>query len=263
MLFFSLAKRTEWNLVNIFYYFYYMNQTLFKTGLLAGSLFFGALTACKTQQLNAVSSKEKRAGWQLLFNGDNLDGWHSYLKDQPGTAWRVQDHAIVLDHAGGGTGGDLVTNGEYENFELELDWKISKAGNSGIIFDVHEDPKYGATYYTGPEMQVLDNVNASDNKKANHFAGSLYDLIACDPSTVHPAGTWNHVKIYLDNGHLIFWMNGKKVVETQMWTEAWNKMIAASKFRQWKDFTTYHKGHIALQDHGHEVWYRNIKLRIL
>lgn len=175
----------------------------------------------------------------------------------------MEDGAIALDHSPGSEGGDLVTNNEFENYELSLEWKISPEGNSGIIFDVHESPKYRATYYTGPEMQVLDNEKASDNKRPDHLAGSLYDLIGCDPSTVHPAGEWNKVRIRVDHGHLTFWMNGKKVVETQMWTPEWNKMVANSKFKRWKSFATFHKGHIALQDHGHPVWYRNIMIRKL
>lgn len=235
---------------------------LSKTPFLAVILFLGTLTACKTQQ-NTLSRHEKKAGWQLLFNGTNLAGWHSYLKDGPGSAWRVEDGAIMVDNGKGRTGGDLLTDGEYENFDLQADWKISKAGNSGILFDVHEAPQYPETYFTGPEMQVLDNVKASDNKKADHLAGSLYDLIACDPTTVHPAGQWNHVEIMLDHGHLTFWMNGKKVVETQMWNRKWDRLVAGSKFKKWKDFATFHKGHIALQDHGHDVWYRNIRIRTL
>lgn len=240
-----------------------MKQTrISKVGLLVGILLLGGITACKTQQLNTVSRSEKNAGWHSLFNGKNLEGWHTYLKDKPGKTWTVQDNAIALDPAAGG-GGDLVTDQEFGNFELRLDWKISEGGNSGIIFYVHEDPRYRATYITGPEMQVLDNVKASDNKKANHLAGSLYDLIGADPASVHPAGEWNHVKIRVDNGHLTFWMNGRKVVETQMWDDAWNKMIANSKFSSWKEFATFHKGHIALQDHGHKVWYRNIQIKEL
>lgn len=240
-----------------------MKQTwLGKTGFIAGILLLGAFTACKTQQLNTVTRSEKKAGWQLLFNGNSLEGWHTYLKDSPDKKWTVLDHTIMLDPAAGG-GGDLVTNGEYENFELQLDWKISEGGNSGIIFLVHEDPKYRATYLTGPEMQVLDNVKADDNKKPDHLAGSLYDLIACDSSAVHPVGDWNHVEIRLDHGHLTFWMNGKKVVETQMWDNAWKQLVADSKFAPWKEFASFHKGHIALQDHGHQVWYRNIMIRNL
>lgn len=232
----------------------HFGKVLLATGVCA----LAALGACKSQQKASGSGK-----WTSLFDGKDLQGWHSYLKDKPGTAWKVSDGAITLDHSAGGSGGDLVTDGEYGNFELELDWKISVAGNSGIIFDIHEDPKYNQTYLTGPEMQVLDNVKADDNKKQNHLAGSLYDLLPCDPSAVHPAGSWNHVKMRLDQGHLTFWMNGKKVVETQMWNDQWKQLVAHSKFRQWPEFATYKTGHIALQDHGHTVSYRNIRIRQL
>lgn len=201
--------------------------------------------------------------WKSLFNGHDLNGWHTYLKDAPTSAWKVDDGAIELDHSGHAVGGDLVTNDEYENYELDLDWKISKEGNSGIIFNVHEDPQFQATYQTGPEMQVLDNKDAEDNKQASHLAGSLYDLIAANPKYVHPAGSWNKVRIRLDQGHLQFWMNGHEVVNTHMWTPEWNALVAKSKFNGWKGFAAYHKGHIALQDHGYNVWYRNIRIREL
>ncbi len=232
-----------------------------KGGLLATALMLGTLTACKTQQVNTLSRSEKKQGWQLLFNGRNLDGWHSYHQKGVGQGWRVEDGAIRLEAEKGGA--DLVTDQEFENYELSLQWKISEEGNSGIIFNVHEDPNYPNTYMSGPEMQVLDNVKASDNKKDNHLAGSLYDLIAADPSTVHPAGEWNTVKIRMDHGHLTFWMNGHKVVETQMWDDAWKKLVAGSKFRRWKTFAAFHQGHIALQYHGHDVWYRDIMIRTL
>lgn len=209
------------------------------------------------------SSAQSAHGWQKLFNGKNLEGWHSYRQTAPAPAWKVQDGAIVLDHSGGARGGDLVTDQEYSNFELKLEWKISKGGNSGILFLVHEDPKIGATFFTGPEMQVLDNQYAEDNKNPTHLAGSLYDLLAADPAAVHPYGQWNKVTIRLLNGHLSFWMNGKKVVETQLWTPQWDSLVAHSKFKQWPVFATYHSGHIALQDHGDKVWFRNIRIKVL
>lgn len=241
-----------------------MKQSFFiKGGLWSATLVLGLAFACKSGPVNTHTLDGHRKGWISLFNGKNLDGWHSYLQDKPGEIWKVENGAIELDPSQGGSGGDLVTNKEYGNFELELDWKISEGGNSGVIFDVHEDPQFGSTYLTGPEMQVLDNIKADDNKKANHLAGSLYDLIGCDSSTVHAQGQWNHVKIRLDKGHLTFWMNGKKVVETQMWNAQWDQLVAGSKFQQWKEFATYHSGHIALQDHGHKVWYRDIRIRTL
>ncbi len=128
---------------------------------------------------------------------------------------------------------------------------------------MHEDPKYRATYLTGPEMQVLDNKDADDNKKANHLAGSLYDIIAADPSVVHPAEEWNHITIRVDKGHLTLTMNGKEVVETTMWNDNWKQLVAKCKFKNTPEFGIYKKGHIALQDHGNVVSFRNIMIREL
>jgi len=241
----------------------YSKNKMRAAALLGVMLLAGWGAAVSAQSLNTLSRKEKRQGWKLLFDGKDLQGWHSYLKQEPAPSWTVEDGAIKLDHSQHQGGGDLVTNAEYENYELSLQWKISPEGNSGIIFNVHEDPKYGATYLTGPEMQVLDNEKASDNKKDNHLAGSLYDLIAADPAAVHPAGEWNTVQIRMDKGHLTFRMNGKKVVETQIGSPEWKDLVAHSKFRRWEDFATFKKGHIALQDHGHTVWYRDIMIRPL
>lgn len=226
-------------------------------------LIFGVMACSKPNtQHNQLTSKEKKQGYKLLFNGENLNGWHSYLQDQPGSAWSVENGAITLN-PGSGSGGDLTTDKQYKNFVLELEWKISKGGNSGIIFYIHESPKYEQTYFTGPEMQVLDNKFAADNADPSHLAGSLYDLIPASNSAVKPAGQWNKVKIKALNGHLQFWLNGIKVVETQMWNKHWEKMINNSKFKKWEGFAAYKKGHIALQDHGHRVWYRDIKIKRL
>ena len=171
-----------------------------------------------------------------LFNGKNIDGWHIYLKSGHG-AWSVADGAIQLDPNAEGQG-DLVTDKEYTNYELSLEWKIAPGGNSGIIFGVHEDPKYGATYLTGIEMQVLDNKDAEDNKNPTHLAGSLYDMKQA-AATPKPAGEWNKVKLRKLNGHLTFWMNGKISVDTQIGSPEWNAMLAKSKFKDWKGFAEY------------------------
>jgi hypothetical protein len=196
-----------------------------------------------------------------LFDGKTTTGWHSYLKTGAG-AWKVVDGALTLDPKAEQQG-DLVTDGEYENYELTLEWNIEKGGNSGVIFGVHEDPKFGATYQTGIEMQVLDNKDAEDNKKANHLAGSLYDMKAPSADVCKPAGEWNKVKLRKKDGHLTFWLNGTQIVDTQMGSDEWKTMIANSKFKTWADFAAYPKGHIALQDHGHVVAFRKIKIKQL
>jgi len=161
-------------------------------------------------------------------------------------------------------GGDIVTDEQFDNFDLKLEWKISNAGNSGIIFCVHEDTtKYKAPYETGPEMQVLDNEGHSDGKIHKHRAGDLYDLIACSKETVKPVGEWNQVEIKLINGKLDFFLNGEKVVSTTMWDDNWNNMVANSKFKTMPGFAKFKKGGIDLQDHDCAVWYRNIMIKKL
>jgi|SRR5882724_7097502 len=219
------------------------------------------------QTPNILTADEKKAGWKLLFDGQTTKGWHTYLKDTVGSKWQVKDGAIIFDPSQPQSGGgDIVTNEEYENYELNLEWKISKGGNSGIIFDIQEDPKFSATYLTGPEMQVLDNKDASDNKKQNHLAGCLYDMSGdTTVSKPNPVGEWNKVKIIQNKGHLAFWLNGIKTYEGQIGSEEWNAMVANSKFKnkEFGSFAKVAKGKIALQQHPGSSEWRNIKIRML
>jgi hypothetical protein len=161
-------------------------------------------------------------------------------------------------------GGDIVSDSAYDNFHLKLEWKIAKDGNSGIIFYIHEDTaKYEWPWHTGPEMQVLDNNGHPDSKIIKHRAGDLYDLISCSKETVKPAGEWNLAEIKSLNGKLELFLNGENVVTTQLWDDAWKKLVAGSKFKAYPDFGTYKKGKIGLQDHGNMVWYRNVMIRKL
>lgn len=217
-------------------------------------------------QTNHNTSASSNKGWQKLFDCKSTSGWHTYGKQQAGAAWKVDNGALYLDakNKTKETGGDLVTNEEFSNFHLKLEWKISKNGNSGIIFFVNEDlSKYPASYNTGPEMQVLDNDGHADGKINKHRAGDLYDLIASSSEPVKPVGQWNKVEIVANNGKLDFFMNGIKVVSTTMWDDQWKKMVAGSKFKTMPGFSIYKSGKIALQDHGDEVWYRNIQIKRL
>lgn len=212
---------------------------------------------------NTLTAKEKKAGWKLLFDGKTTSGWHTFNSSATGPGWKVADGALMLDSDVKEGRGDLITDGIYEHYEFVIDWKISPCGNSGIIFNVEEDPKHKATYMTGPEMQVLDNSCHPDAKIAKHRAGDLYDLIAVSKENVRPAGEWNSVKIVSDHGKMQFWLNGEKVVDFTMHDEAWNTMVAGSKFKDMPFFGKATKGRIALQDHGDRVWYKNIKIREL
>jgi Domain of Unknown Function (DUF1080) len=208
----------------------------------------------------------KKGKWTTIFDGKTLAGWHIYNK--PGQVvdakWTVADDAI---HLTAGGSGDLVTDKEYGDFELEIEWKIAPGGNSGIIYHVHEDPKFKATYMTGPEMQVLDDERHPDSKAGhdgNHKAGTLYDLQPpMDATAVKPADEWNKAKLVITKGKATHYLNGKKMAEYPTAGPEWDKMVAASKFKGWEGFGKYSTGHIALQDHGNKVWYRNIRIREL
>lgn len=216
-----------------------------------------------TQAQNTLTPKEKKEGWKLLFDGTTTSGWKTFNSSEPVSAWKVGDGALTIDTTVTVGRGDLITVSEYENYEFSIDWKIAACGNSGVIFNVVDDPKYNATYFTGPEMQVLDNTCHPDAKIIKHRAGDLYDLISSSKETVKPAGEWNHAQIISKNGKMEFWLNGTKAVAFTMHTPQWDEMVAGSKFKTMPDFGKALKGHIALQDHGDQVWYRNIKIKEL
>lgn len=216
-----------------------------------------------TTALNTLSDAEKAEGWTLLFDGQTKNGWHSYLNKTNIESWKVQDGALTLDPAAQGGGGDIITDEEFENYHLKLDWKISKDGNSGVIFNVKEAPEFQNDFFTGPEMQVLDNEGHPDAKINKHRAGDLYDLIAATPETVKPVGEWNTAEIIKNGDSLQFKLNGPTVVQTKLWDDNWKQMVANSKFKEWPAFGTFKSGRIALQDHGNQVWFRNIKIRKL
>jgi hypothetical protein len=234
---------------------------------LAGAIFFASSFSINTNSMNTLSEKEKNEGWQLLFDGQNIAGWHTYGESTANSAWKMAKGVLYLDTTktdGKREGGDLVTDHEFENFHLKLDWKIGPGGNSGIIFLIHEDTsKFKRTYETGPEMQVLDNNGHPDAKIINHRAGDLYDLISSAKETVKPVGQWNKVEIEVNKGKLVFTLNGTKVVSTTMWDDNWNTMVANSKFKNMPGFAKFKKGRIALQDHGDPVWFKDIKIKAL
>ena len=207
--------------------------------------------------------------WISLFDGKSTQGWHNYGKNTIGNAWKAEDGVLYLDAAAlkgspAATGGDIVTDEEYEDFHLKLDWKIAEAGNSGIMFYVQEDAsQYEYPWSTGPEMQVLHNEGHPDGKIIKHRAGDLYDLITAKPEAAKPVGEWNQVEIISNDGKLDFMLNGQNVVSTTMWDDNWRQMIANSKFKDMPGFGAHKKGRIALQDHGDPVWFRNIQIKRL
>ena len=220
-------------------------------------------TEASNGQENSLTAEEKQQGWQLLFDGNSMEHFRGFRKDEVPAGWQIEDGAIVL---AGERAGDIITKDQYENFEFSIDWKILEGGNSGIFYHVSEDSAYSNTYNSGPEMQILDDERHPDSKKGvdgNRQAGTLYDLLPLTAPAVKPAGEWNTAKLVVNNGKVEHWLNGKKVVEYELGTPEWNEMIAKSKFASMKGFGAEGKGHIALQDHGDKVWFRNIKVRPL
>ena len=222
------------------------------------------LFACT--QINAQKKE-----WVSLFDGKTTSGWHTYGKDAVGEAWKVVDGTLMLDPSNKQGwqikgGGDIVSNESYGDFHLQLEWEISQKGNSGVIFFVQDEPKkYNYIWYTGPEMQVLDNDGHADGKIIKHRAGNLYDLVAGIEGAVKPVGEWNLVDIINEKGTLTLKLNGVTTVTTTLGDDAWKNLIKNSKFSKGEspDFGKVFTGHIGLQDHGDQVWYRNIRIQRL
>lgn len=217
----------------------------------------------------AQQDAKAKKGWQNLLDKNSTKGWHTYNKpDSIGSAWSVKDGVLYLNASQKSdwqtkSGGDIVFEEVFDDFHLQLEWKISKNGNSGIMFLVQENTAYKYPWLTGPEMQVLDNDGHADGKIIKHRSGDLYDLISCSTETVRPVGEWNLAEIILKDSKLTFKLNGKTVVTTTIWDENWTKMVANSKFKSMPDFGKFKSGKIALQDHGDDVWFRNIRVKRL
>jgi len=218
--------------------------------------------------LNVLSAKEKKEGFVLLFDGKSISNWHGYgMTGMPPKGWEAKDglmHCIGSGNGEAGGGGDIVSNEKFKDFELKLDWKISEGGNSGI-FILAQEKAGQPIYYSSPEMQILDNDRHPDaklGKDGNRKAGSLYDLIPAKPQNTKPAGQWNTVSIICYQGTVVYNQNGVNVVEYHLWTDAWKNMVKDSKFKDWADFVNIaHEGLLGLQDHGNDVWFRNIRIK--
>ncbi len=207
------------------------------------------------------------SGWVSLFDGNSLRDWHTYGKKKAGSAWNIDNGSIHLKTGAKNGyqtmgGGDLVSNDSFGNFDLKLEWKIGRKANSGIMIFVREDTTlYKETWSTGPEMQVCDKDSNEDAHSVNHEAGDLYDLIASRIMAAKPALEWNNVEIVSNNQRLDLYLNDVHIISTALWDENWKKLIAESKFKDMPGFGSFHTGRIALQDHGEEVWYRNIRVK--
>jgi len=221
----------------------------------------------KTEDVEATTEDE----WTILFDGTSTENFRGYNKEEfPEAGWEIVDGTLHCMGSGmgeaGGKGGDIITKKKYSNFELSLEWKISEGGNSGIFY-LAQELEGKPIYISAPEMQILDNerhVDAKLGKEGNRQAGSLYDLIPAVPQNAKPAGEWNQVRILVYDGTVVHTQNGENVVEYHLWTDQWKEMCANSKFADMPEFiNTAREGYIGLQDHGNDVWFRNIKIKEL
>lgn len=227
----------------------------------------GFLNLANAQQVNTLTQQEKQDGWQLLFDGNNLNGWHSYLEKAPGKDWKAEDGAVYLDKNENSVYkdyADLTTDAEFENFDLKLEFKTDTCANSGVMFYVHESSEYKNTWETGPEMQIDDVICGPDHLSKMNRMGTLYDLYPVDSEYVGASGKWYEFEIKADHGHLQLFEDGHKVINTYMWNQHWKDLIAAVKFKDMPGFGTFHKGHIAFQgtENG-KIWFRNIRIKEL
>lgn len=215
-------------------------------------------------QHNALSEAEKAAGWELLFDGESMDKWRLFKQDTL-AGWAIADGEMQALGTGGlnGRGSDIITKKTYENFELSLEWKISPKGNSGIFFNVVESDDLHAVYESGPEYQLIDDIGFPEKIEAWQMTAANYAMHTAPAAKPKKVGEFNHSKIKVKDGHVEHWLNGDKVVEYSLWTEEWKKKVSESKWKDYKAYGLAKSGHIALQDHGNQIWFRNIKVRNL
>jgi hypothetical protein len=235
-------------------------QTLFLASVLILST---VLFSCMEKQ-NVLAEKEKQDGWKLLFDGQSLNGWKNY--NAPGiTGWKVEDNCLASAGTGGDSTGYIISGEKYDNFELAFDWKIAAQGNSGVIYHVTENKKYLTPYLTGPEYQLLDDVNFPQKVEPWQLTGADYAMHTADTTAkkLNPAGQWNTSKIVFDNGHVEHWLNGKKIVEFEAWTPEWFKLKNSGKWTSAPEYGLSETGYISLQDHGSKSWFRNVKIKVL
>jgi len=234
----------------------------FMTGCLATGLL---LCSCTQKEQNVLTEAEKAEGWKLLFDGQTMNGWKDYNGTTLTAPWHVVDGCIQAKGEGSDGSGYIVTDKQYENFELSWDWKLSKGGNSGMLYHVVERPQFKVPYITGPEYQLLDVPNFPGELEEWQKMGVDYAMYLPDQSKmkVNPWGKWNNSKIVFDNGHVEHWLNGEKILQFEAWTDDWHKRKNSGKWENAPEYGLAKKGVICLQDHGDPASFRNIKIKEL
>ncbi|MDR1202739.1 MAG: DUF1080 domain-containing protein [Tannerellaceae bacterium] len=236
-----------------------------KSGFVAiGAMLLGLFSSCGENKQNTLTPEEIADGWQLLFDGQTLNGWKDYNGPTLTTPWHVVDGCIRAKGEGSDESGYIVTDKQYENFILSWDFKLSKGGNSGMLYHVVERPQFAVPYVTGPEFQLIDDENFEGLEPWQKM-GVDYAMYTPDVSKmkVNPYGQWNTAQIVFDNGHVEHWLNGVKILEFEAWTDDWFARKNSGKWADAPEYGLAHKGVICLQDHGYPASFRNIKVKEL
>lgn len=210
---------------------------------------------------NVLSGADQALGWTSLFNGKDMNHWRVY-RESGLRGWAIRDDAMValgLD----GPSADIITKDTFSNFELSLEWKIAKGGNSGIFFNVREREHLDAVYHTGPEYQLVDDEGFGYPLEDWQMTGANYAMHPPKVKAYNPQGEWNHSRIIVDNGKVQHWLNDRLVVRYELWTPEWEALKRGSKWKDYPEYGMHKSGHIALQDHGEESYFRNLKIRRL
>ncbi|MDD4226932.1 MAG: DUF1080 domain-containing protein [Mariniphaga sp.] len=230
---------------------------------IAMSIFLFTASGCASNdsEINILTKKEIKQGWELLFDGKSVDNWKSFNGGEV-TGWKIIDGILHNSGVGSDHGGDIITKKKYANFELYLEWKVAPESNSGIFYRVQEG-LVNAIYESGPEYQLIDDKGWPTKLKDSQYSGANYDMHPPQNAQVVPIEEWNRTKIIVHGSHVEHWLNDKKVVEYELWTDDWQERKANSKWKNMPHYGAAQSGHIGIQDHGGLTMFRNIKIRKL
>jgi len=224
----------------------------------------GLLLSGCGNKTNELSEQEISEGWELLFDGENLDNWRAYNAEGTGS-WLVENGLLAASGNGSDSNGYIITRKQYDNFDLKFEWKIAPEGNSGVMYHVIESEKFHTPYLTGPEYQLVDDIEFPEELEEWQKTGADYAMYTPDNSKkiLKPVGKWNSSRIIFDNGHVEHWLNGEKILEFEAWTDEWFTLKNSGKWVDAPEYGLSSMGYISLQDHGSKIWFRNMKIKEL
>jgi azurin len=229
-------------------------------------ILFSVYGCSTTEQQNMLSDQEKKDGWTLLFDGKTINGWHLFNKGTIPSAWSVDSGRLICNpHAKDVKHGDLVTDEVYQDFDVRFEWKISRAGNSGLFINVQERPELATTFSTGPEYQLLDDKNVAPDylKNPTHKAAAIFGVVPNNSNSMPKPGEWNQSRILQQNGKVTFWLNDVQTVQVDLQSAEWKNLVALSSLSKYPEFGVAVSGHLAVQDWTNGVAFRNIKIKEL